>query len=219
MPAAAATAETVALCVTAGSVGAVHTLLGPDHYVPFVALARAGGWSIGKTLRVAMACGLGHLAGSVVLACGGMVLGLAASRLEPVESLRGVLAGWLIVGCGVAYVGYGLAKAIRPVAQPAVHLPRADSVWAPWAAFLVFAFGPCEPLVPLVMLPAVQASVLGVVAVVATFAAATLATMTAAVWVMDRGAGLVCGPRLARFADLTAGLAILACGILVRFGL
>jgi hypothetical protein len=33
MSAAVVAAETAALCVTAGSVGAVHTLLGPDHYV------------------------------------------------------------------------------------------------------------------------------------------------------------------------------------------
>jgi hypothetical protein len=42
MPLAAGIPESLALCLTAVTVGAVHTLLGPDHYVPFVATSRAG---------------------------------------------------------------------------------------------------------------------------------------------------------------------------------
>jgi nickel/cobalt exporter len=74
MSAAVAATETAALCLTAGSVAAMHTLLGPDHYVPFVAMARAGGWSTAKTLRVTLACGLGHLAGSVMLGIAGLAI-------------------------------------------------------------------------------------------------------------------------------------------------
>jgi len=37
--------EFVALCATAAGVGVIHTLLGPDHYLPFAAMARAGDWS------------------------------------------------------------------------------------------------------------------------------------------------------------------------------
>ena len=218
MSATVASAETAALCLTAGSLGAVHTLLGPDHYVPFAALARAGGWTTSKTLRVTMACGLGHLAGSVLLGLLGLGLGVAAARLEPVESFRGAVAGWLLIACGVAQLGWGLARAARPESRgPAGH--AAASVWTPWVAFLVFVFGPCEPLVPLVMLPAARGGGPAAAAVVAAFAGATLLTMAAAVWAVRRGAGLVRAPRLGRFADALAGLAILACGILVQFGL
>ena len=31
------------LAVTAASIGVVHTLVGPDHYLPFVVLAQARG--------------------------------------------------------------------------------------------------------------------------------------------------------------------------------
>jgi nickel/cobalt exporter len=58
-------ADLKTLCLSAISVGAIHTLLGPDHYVPLVAMARAGSWSRLKTLGVTAACGLGHVAGSV----------------------------------------------------------------------------------------------------------------------------------------------------------
>lgn len=222
MSAAVATAETAALCLTAGSVGAMHTLLGPDHYVPFVAMSRAGGWSTAKTLRVTLACGLGHLAGSVALGIAGVVLGLAAARFEPIESVRGAVAGWLLILGGASVLGWGCWRAAEHrVADAAASTgaAAAASVWAPWAAFLVFVFGPCEPLIPLVMLPAARASGWAVAAVIVAFAAATLATMVAAVWAMRHGAGLVRAPRLARFADILAGLAILACGVLVRFGL
>ena len=219
MSAAVAAAETAALCVTAGSVGALHTILGPDHYVPFVAMARAGGWSMAKTLRVTLACGLGHLAGSIVLGISGLALGLAAARFEPIESVRGAVAGWLLIVGGAALLGWGCLRAAVPHDAGAHPACDATSVWAPWAAFLVFVFGPCEPLIPLVMLPAARASGWAVAAVITAFVAATLATMVAAVWAMRRGVGLVRAPRLARFADMLAGLAILACGVLVRFGL
>lgn len=221
MSAAVAAAETAALCVTAGSVGALHTLLGPDHYVPFVAMARAGGWPISKTLRVTLACGLGHLAGSVGLGISGLALGLAAARFEPIESVRGDVAGWLLIVFGAALFGWGCWRAAgqRDADGHESRGAAVRSVWAPWAAFLVFAFGPCEPLIPLVMLPAARASGWGVTAVIAAFGAATLATMLAAVWALRRGVGLVRAPRLACCADMLAGLAILACGVLVQFGL
>ena len=33
------------LLAAAFGVGVVHTLLGPDHYLPFIMLAKARGWS------------------------------------------------------------------------------------------------------------------------------------------------------------------------------
>ena len=42
---------------TAASIGVVHTLLGPDHYLPFVALARTRRWSTARTAAVTAACG------------------------------------------------------------------------------------------------------------------------------------------------------------------
>ena len=41
---------TATLAATAAMIGVVHTLTGPDHYVPFVAMSRVGGWSLLRTL-------------------------------------------------------------------------------------------------------------------------------------------------------------------------
>ncbi len=55
---------TAALLVTAATIGFLHTLLGPDHYLPFVAMARAGGCSLRKTELVTIHCGTGNVQGS-----------------------------------------------------------------------------------------------------------------------------------------------------------
>ncbi len=108
------------LCGTAAVVGLVHTLLGPDHYVPFVAMSRVGKWSIRKTVLVTLLCGLAHVLSSVVLGFVGIALGIAVFKLEGVESVRGNIAGWLLTGFGLAYFVWGLRRAIRN--QPHAHV-------------------------------------------------------------------------------------------------
>lgn len=216
--------ETVALAATAVSVGAIHTLLGPDHYVPFAAMSHAGGWSAGKTLRVTVACGLGHVAGSVALGLLGLAVGVAVLKLELVEATRGDVAGWMLVVFGAAYLAWGLVVAVRRHGHAHPHIASdattaADGAWTPWLLFLVFVFGPCEPLIPLLIYPAAQANGFAVAAVVAAFAAATVGTMVVAVLVMRYGAAVARVPRLERFSHALAGLAILACGLLVKLGL
>ena len=63
---------------TAATIGFIHTLAGPDHYLPFVMMARARQWSQRKTLWITLLCGIGHVLSSVVLG--------------PLESQRGSLS-------------------------------------------------------------------------------------------------------------------------------
>jgi ABC-type nickel/cobalt efflux system permease component RcnA len=249
MTLAAGLAEGYALCLTALTVGAVHTLLGPDHYVPFVAMSRAGGWSLGKTLRVTAACGLAHVAGSIAIGVVGLVFGLAVMRLETLEGFRGDAAAWLMIGFGLAYVIWGLVRAARShaphehvhvhadgtvhshqhthdVSHLHVHEAKAagsaatsSPVWSPWLLFLVFAFGPCEPLIPLLMYPAAKMNWWAVAAVALAFATSTIATMAAAVVVLRGGAALMPAQGLERYSHAVAGAAILACGVLITLGL
>ena len=55
------------LSVTAITLGFVHTILGPDHYLPFIVLSEARKWSLRKTMLITFLCGLGHVLSSVVL--------------------------------------------------------------------------------------------------------------------------------------------------------
>jgi len=235
------------LCATAAAVGVVHTLLGPDHYLPFVAMSRAGRWSFQRTLAITVACGVGHVVGSIVLGFVGIALGAALFRLEHVEAVRGGLAGWLLLAFGVVYGSWGVRYALRTrrhahwhahadgtvhmhphvhLAEHAhVHAPPADPGagrpvnHTPWVLFTIFVFGPCEPLIPLLMYPAAAGGVVDVVLVTTVFGVATIATMTLVVAAGCFGLGAMRFGRLERYSHALAGLAVAICGGAVVVGL
>ncbi len=101
------------LLMTAASIGFVHTLLGPDHYLPFVALSKARGWSTARTSAITAACGVGHVASSILIGAIGIAAGAALESLVHIESWRGDLAAWLLFGFGLAYMAWGVKRAVR----------------------------------------------------------------------------------------------------------
>ncbi|HEV3344978.1 MAG TPA: hypothetical protein VG125_31670 [Pirellulales bacterium] len=109
-----------ALSIAAVGIGFVHTLFGPDHYVPFVAMSRVGGWSFRKTLVVTLLCGLAHVGSSVLLGLVGVALGLIL-QMETIEEQRGNVAGWLLIGFGLAYCVWGLLHALRNRSHTHLH--------------------------------------------------------------------------------------------------
>jgi len=94
---------------TAAVIGLFHTLLGPDHYLPFIAMAKARRWSTAKTALVTLACGIGHVASSVALGMIGIAAGLALHVLELAESIRGEYAAWLLTAFALATISTMLA--------------------------------------------------------------------------------------------------------------
>lgn len=223
------TNEIFSLLIAAATIGFVHTLLGPDHYLPFVAMARARDWSPLKTSVITAICGVGHVASSVVLGFIGIALGLAVTSLEAVESYRGDLAAWALIAFGLVYTVWGVRHAmwkhhhIGP--DGAVHSHHSHgrtknrSNITPWVLFTVFVLGPCEPLIPILMYPAAHASTSGLILVTVAFSLVTIATMVTMVWALHRGISFVPVHRLERFAHAIAGMVVLGCGLAVRFGL
>jgi len=69
------------------------------------------------------------------------------------------------------------------------------------------------------MIPASKSSWWGLAAVTMIFAAATLATMLTATWLGYVGLTAVGHSRLERYGHALAGLALVACGLAIRFGL
>ncbi len=104
---------------TAASVAFVHTLLGPDHYLPFVAMARARRWSTSRTVVITLACGVGHVLSSVAIGAIGILLGAGVDQLSWLESTRGRIAGWLLIAFGLIYFMWGVRRAMRN--QPHSH--------------------------------------------------------------------------------------------------
>ena len=93
----------IILIVTAISVGFIHTLLGPDHYVPFIVMAKARKWSILKTTWITIICGVGHVGSSILLGFIGIGFGIAVSHIEAFESFRGNISGWILIAFGLIY--------------------------------------------------------------------------------------------------------------------
>jgi sulfite exporter TauE/SafE len=234
--------ELVILTITAASIGLVHTLLGPDHYLPFVVLAKARRWTRTRTAIVTVLCGLGHVGSSVLLGTIGIALGIAVARIEVFESARGDLAAWLLTAFGLVYLVWGLRRALRGRTHTHIHAHAGGEVHVhehnhesvhvhphdqratatsitPWVLFTIFVFGPCEPLIPILMYPAASESAFGVIVVAGTFALVTIATMLGVVMVLSFGLERIPTRGLERYAHALAGLAILLCGVAIHLGL
>ncbi len=227
------------LAGTAVFLGFFHTLIGPDHYLPFIAMAKARSWPLRKTLSIAFLSGLGHVLSSVLLGFLGLALGLAVNKLEAAESWRGNAAAWLFIGFGFAYLIWGLHRAFknRPhhhshahadgevhehlhqheSDHAHVHQRQAKTNITPWILFTIFVFGPCEPLIPLIMYPAAKHSMAGVALVATAFAVATIATMLTIIALSTWGLSFVRLGRLERYAHAMAGGAIFLSGLAVQF--
>ncbi|MBI4712943.1 MAG: hypothetical protein HY762_06565 [Planctomycetes bacterium] len=120
--------ELTALAITAASLGFFHTLFGPDHYLPFIVMAKARAWSLPKTIWLTVLCGIGHIGSSVVLGLVGVALGIGVLKLESVESVRGNIAAWLLIAFGLVYFIWGVRRAIRnKTHQHLHHHPHAES--------------------------------------------------------------------------------------------
>lgn len=112
--------EIKALILTAFSVGLLHTLFGPDHYLPFVMISWARKWSALKTACITFLCGIGHILSSVVLGLIGVALGIMVKKLEIIESFRGDIAAWLLIAFGLVYFVWGLHRHIKTSRIPIV---------------------------------------------------------------------------------------------------
>ncbi len=223
------------LVATAATVGCFHTLLGPDHYIPFIAMARVNRWSLRHMLGVTAACGLAHVGSSILIGCLGVAVGTWVMKLEALEALRGEVAAWLLIGFGLAYLTWGVLYGLRYAHahhhhhhhDPADTSPgdhshehaHARSAWTPWCLFLIFAFGPCEALIPLMMVPAAQSRWLVMAGIAAAFMLATVATMLTVVWVGSTSLKWLKLPDAHRFGHAMSGLVVLICGLSVKFGL
>jgi nickel/cobalt transporter (NicO) family protein len=232
------------LLLAAAGIALTHTLLGPDHYVPFLRLAHARGWSRARAVAVSVLCGTGHVLSSIGLGVLGLLLGFAVGRLEGVERGRGDLAAWALVAFGAAYALWGARRSIRRSRGLTVHRHGGQvhlhmSAGAPhehgsaagtgpregrepgssstgfWTLFIIFVLGPCEPLIPLFMLPASRGRWALAGVTAALYGLLTVSFMAALTWAGVSGLRRLRLGSLERWADTLAGAAIAGSGLLV----
>ncbi len=215
----------IILIWTAISIGFIHTVIGPDHYLPFIVISKARRWSVSKTMLITIACGIGHVFSSVLIGVLGILLGTALGSLTAIEKIRGDIASDALIAFGMIYGIWGLWRARRSHGHK--HLPggehldetNARSVTF-WALFIVFVLGPCEPLIPLVMFPAVEHNWHGVMLVTLSFGLVTIATMSTIVFLAIKGLTVLKTTILEKYIHALAGGIIALSGISIRlFGL
>lgn len=230
------TNEIQLLAVTAAGIGFFHTLAGPDHYLPFIMMARARKWSAGKTAWITLACGLGHVLSSVVLGVLGVAFGIALHKLEFVESFRGNIAAWGLTAFGFAYMVWGIWQAIKNKPHTHKHIHEDGSLHehehghiekhahvhdkkniTPWILFTLFIFGPCEPLIPILMYPAAKESLTWLIFVTLIFSVVTICTMLTIVLSALFGFNFLPFRRFEKYSHAIAGGALLACGCSILF--
>ena len=226
------------LSVTAISIGFIHTILGPDHYLPFIVLSQAKKWSLKKTMSITFLCGIGHVLSSVVLGLIGIFIGIEVKKLVAVESFRGNIAAWLFIAFGLVYMIISVRNLIRNKKhthshfhfggqrhlhehdhhKEHTHIHQDDVVnTTPWILFLIFVFGPCEPLIPLVMYPAADSNIAGALIVSILFSVVTIGTMMSVVLAFKLGLNKINLKPVEKYSHLIAGAMIFFSGIAIQF--
>jgi len=204
---------------------AVHTLI-PDHWLPFVLVARAERWGVRHTIWLTTLSGLLHVAVSVAIAVALVFAGRRAeSALEWVEASGEALSGWLLVLFGLAYMLWFLLRGghvhsfgMHPHHEPAAASgkERPPAFLSGYALAFVVGFNPCVLVVPLAWQAAeISWGALG--AVVTAFALTTMTTMVGVTWLGLRGTARLDRPFLARYGEAVSGglIALTGAAILV----
>jgi hypothetical protein len=222
--------EMQVLLITAIGIACLHTVLGPDHYIPFIALSKSRGWSFGKTLLWTVVCGCGHVWSSVLLGLGGAAAGWSLSKIAFFENVRGNLSGWFLLLFGLLYGIWGLIRAFQnrvhkhfdSYADGSIYvyehkhgeavLPKERYKVTPWVLFIIFLLGPCEPMIPLLFFPAAQNSLTGMVMLVIVYTFFTLLIMVVMVVLGYYGITIFKTAKLEKYMHALGGLMLFICG-------
>lgn len=225
------------LLITAVTIGLLHTAAGPDHYLPFVVLARANRWSARRLFGVTLFCGAGHVLSSVVIAIAGVLAGATLAHLTGIQESRGQWSAYLLLGFGVAYLVWGIRQSYlghrhshthvhvdgtvhrhehdHHAEHSHAHPPRRVNLY--WWLFIVFVLGPCEALIPLVMTAVSVGGWGGGVLIATTFSLATVATMLVMVGTAYYGLAQLRGRFVEQHMHSVAGLVMVGCASAILF--
>lgn len=209
--------DLLTLTFAAAGMGALHTALGPDHYLPFVLMEKASAISRQRLFWLVAFCGLLHCGSTVVLAAFAVWAGRAATDFEVLQGVRGDIAAWAFVAFGVLLVLRGLRRRPRDGGSM-MHLRPKAGRWR-WALLLIFVLGPCEWLIPAALVAAADHGPGAVAPICIAFSLATMATMVVCVAILAGSLRFVPRAWLDRHAMVLMGLVTAGGGGAILFGL
>ncbi len=213
----------------------VHALI-PDHWLPFVLMARSQSWSSRRTLLLVSLAGFLHVLVSIAVAAIGISVGGGSARYLAENFGRSLefFAGILLVVFGL---GYGILAHRREARAHPRDSGSGDDVgkgggplhahghllqhWfhralTGGALVVIIGISPCALLVPILL----AASAQGTVALIAAgvgFALCTIGTMVLVTFFASRSMSRLQLPFFTRYGDLISGLMIAIVGIVVIF--
>ncbi|MBI2213036.1 MAG: hypothetical protein HYU52_05255 [Acidobacteria bacterium] len=202
------------LIAAAMTVAALHSLA-PDHWAPFAALSRARNWSAGRTARVTLICGLGHVTVSAVLGLVAITIGLEV--IEALGARMESVAGILLITFGVLYGLWGLRKKaghhLHGHSHPSYDHIHEETTTA-WSLFALFSVDPCVALLP-ILVAAAPLGTAAVIIVILAYELATITTMISLVLLARAGVTRLKFHWLDHWGHTAAGAFIVLVGIVV----
>ena len=197
------------LAATGFVIAFLHAAL-PTHWLPFVLVGRAQGWSGRKTLGVTMLAGGGHIVSTVALGLLLTVAGMALhDRFGPMLA-RG--AGILLIAVGAYYLFVRRPKG-GDAAEPAGRVFGSDKA-AILGLVTVLTLSPCESFLP-VYLSSARYGWGAFALLTLVLVGATLAAMLAFTSLSMLGVARLRLTLLERYENLLLGLALGLLGVVV----
>jgi nickel/cobalt exporter len=229
------------LVMTTMTTAVFHTLI-PDHWLPFVLVARSQGWKTRKTLSLTAASATLHAVISVAL---GLIAHFAGRGAEAAvgfgESIER-FSGWMLVAFGLAYALWFLYKGghqhsfgMHPHHEPRqAHPPSAihpHDILAEGASTgsgegvrgrrrgglalaAIVGFNPCLLVIPYIYLAGTM-GILALVVVAVSFSLATIGCMVGVTLLGLRGTVRLESAFLMRYGEVVSGALILLTGTVV----
>lgn len=201
------------LGITGFVVAFLHATI-PTHWLPFVAIGKACGWSTRQTVGAVAFAGGGH-----VLVTTGLGIGLAWFGWELSErfdhAFHWVTAG-LLLTLGVWLVRRGFLASPSEGSNTLAEMKQAQGGdrLAVAGLFLTLTLTPCEVFLP-VYLSAVPYGWAGILWLSVVLATATLGAMITLTWLTMRGAQMVSWRWLQRLDQRAIGGLLCLLGIMV----
>ena len=215
----------ITLGATGLAVAFIHAAI-PTHWLPFVVVARAQGWSRGRALLMVTLCSGGHVIMTTALGVGLAWFGLRIN--ERWGDYYPIVAGGALIVLGLLILfrhwrgwTHGHSELLgdhchhHDHAQPIPPIPPAHT--SDWAAvgglFAMLTFSPCEGFLP-VYLSAVQFGWGGVTILSVILAAGTWAAMLLFTWLTLLGVEKARFKWLEKCEAPVLGSLLVGCGIL-----
>lgn len=195
-------------------VALVHVAI-PTHWLPFVLVGRAQGWTLARVMTAAAAAAVGHIATTSVA---GVLILLAGRFME--QWIQGVLhyaAAALLLGFGLFYLARAFQRRVALAGvtdQTAAPPPRVDDRAAWWGVVGALALSPGEVLLSFYLTGDTHGWP-GLVALSVVFLAGTLAGMAALITVTWAGMAHFRMDRLARYESAILGTVLVLLGVAV----